>query len=220
MHTFATPAAITVVLDVPAGRIRFIAADRTDTTVEVLPADAAKNRDVQAAERTGVSYANGVLKVATTTKNQYFGPSGAVEVTVRLPAGSGVEAKTAGTELRGVGRLGRVLFEGARGRIKLDEAESARLTVLDGDVEVGRLGGSSEISTQRGGIRIAEAVGGAFVLTTQLGDIEVGVARGVSGALDAHTTLGRIDNALKNDGTPGLSVRATTTRGDVTARSL
>lgn len=44
MQTFDTPAPISALLDVPAGRIRFIAADRTDTTVEVLPADA--RRDV------------------------------------------------------------------------------------------------------------------------------------------------------------------------------
>lgn len=34
MQTFDTPAPISALLDVPAGRIRFIAADRTDTTVE------------------------------------------------------------------------------------------------------------------------------------------------------------------------------------------
>ena len=40
-------------------------------------------------------------------------------------------------------------------------------------------------------------------------------------ALDAGTTVGRIRNALRNtDGTPGLNIRATTTVGDITARSL
>ncbi|MGD1221360.1 hypothetical protein AB9Q10_23345 [Streptomyces krungchingensis] len=36
--------------------------------------------------------------------------------------------------------------------------------------------------------------------------------------LDADTGCGRISNALKNDGTPGLTVRATTAYGDITAR--
>jgi hypothetical protein len=31
MHKFDTPAPITAVLDIPAGHIRFIAADRADT---------------------------------------------------------------------------------------------------------------------------------------------------------------------------------------------
>jgi hypothetical protein len=39
--------------------------------------------------------------------------------------------------------------------------------------------------------------------------------------VDAGTTLGRIHNALKNtEGTPGLNIHATTTLGDITARSL
>ena len=151
MQKFDTPAPISAVLDIPAGRIRFIAADRADTTVEVLPADASKGRDVKAAEQTEVAYADGVLRITASTPNsQLFGPSGSLEVTVQLPAGSRIEAKAAGAELRGVGRLGDVAFEGAYRQIKIDEAASVRLTALDGDVEVGRLGGPAEISTATG----------------------------------------------------------------------
>ncbi|MFD3585994.1 DUF4097 family beta strand repeat-containing protein [Streptomyces sp. NPDC058683] len=221
MQKFATSAPISAVLEIPAGRIQFIAADRADTTVEVLPADPARSRDVKAAEQTAVAYADGVLRItAAASGNQLFGPSGSVEVTVQLPAGSRVEAKTAGAELRGVGRLGDVVFEGAYRQIKIDEAAAVRLTALDGDVEVGRLGGPAEISTARGDIRIAEAVRGAVVLRTQDGDISVGAAAGVSAALDAGTDYGRVSNALKNDGTAELDIRATTSRGDITARSL
>ncbi|GAA4233049.1 hypothetical protein FHR32_004333 [Streptosporangium album] len=41
MQKFDTPTPVTAVLDIPAGRIQFIAADRADTTVEVLPATTA-----------------------------------------------------------------------------------------------------------------------------------------------------------------------------------
>ncbi|GAA1077472.1 DUF4097 family beta strand repeat-containing protein [Kitasatospora nipponensis] len=221
MQKFDTTAPITAVLDIPAGRVRFIAADRTDTTVEVLPADATKGRDTKAAEQTTVAYADGVLRITTTAPgNQLFGPSGALEVTVQLPAGSRVEGKAGAAELRGVGRLGDVTFDGAYRQTKLDEAASARLTVIDGDVEVGRLGGPAEISTTRGDIRITEALGGTVALSTQSGDITVGAACGVSAALDAGTGHGRINNALRNDGTTTLTIRATTPHGDITARSL
>ncbi|MYT30124.1 MULTISPECIES: DUF4097 family beta strand repeat-containing protein [unclassified Streptomyces] len=220
MHKFNTPAPITVVLDVPAGRVQFVAADRADTTVEVLPANASKGRDVKAMEQTTVEYADGVLRVVSSVKDLYFGPSGAVEVTVKLPAGSRVEAKTAGAELRTLGRLGDVVFEGAYRQVKLDETASLRLSVLDGDVEVGRLGGAAEISAARGDIRITEAMGGKVVLTTQSGDITIGAATGVSATLDAGTSHGRISNALKNNGTAELDIRATTSNGDITAHSL
>ncbi|MFE9862634.1 DUF4097 family beta strand repeat-containing protein [Streptomyces sp. NPDC005506] len=222
MQKFDTPAPVSAVLDIPAGRIWFIAADRADTTVEVLPADASKGRDVKAAEQITVEYGDGVLRIAAPeAKNRILGPSGSVEVTVQLPAGSRVEAKAAGAELRGVGRLGDVAFEGAQGSVKLDEADSARLTGLDADITVGRLNGPGEISTQRGDVNVTEAVRGTLTLSTQMGDITVGAARGVSASLDAGTTYGRIDNTLKStDGTPGLTVRATTAHGDIVARSL
>ncbi|MFF2129935.1 DUF4097 family beta strand repeat-containing protein [Streptomyces olivochromogenes] len=221
MQKFETPAPISAVLDIPAGRIQVIAADRADTTVEVLPADPSKSRDTKAAEQTEVAYADGVLRITTPAPHsQPFGPSGSLEVTVQLPAGSRIEARAAAAELRGVGRLGDVAFEGAYRQIKIDEAADVRLTATDGDVEVGRLGGSAEISTARGDIRITEAARGTVVLRTQSGDISVGAATGVSSTLDAGTGHGRVSNTLKNDGTAELDIRATTSRGDITARSL
>ncbi|MCA2230079.1 DUF4097 family beta strand repeat-containing protein [Nonomuraea aurantiaca] len=220
MQKFDTLAPISAILDIPAGRIQFIAADRGETAVEVLPVNASKSRDVKAAEETTVEYADGVLRIATPAKNQYLGASGSIEVTVKLPAGSRIEGKAASAELRTVGRLGDVTFEGAYSQIKLDEAASLRLTAVDGDVEVGRLGGPAEISTARGDIRIAEATGGKVVLRTQSGDISISAAAGVSASLDAGTTHGRITNALKNDGTAELDIHATTSNGDITARSL
>ncbi|TMQ92944.1 DUF4097 domain-containing protein [Actinomadura soli] len=220
MQTFDTPAPIAAVVDLPAGRVRFIAADRADTAVEVLPANAAKGRDVKAAEQTTIGYGNGVLRIQAPAGNQVLGQSGAVEVTVKLPAGSRVEARTSGAELRTVGRLGDIAFEGGYRHIKIDEAAAVRLTAADGDVEIGRLTGPANVSTQRGDIQIEEATGGTVVLSTLSGDISVGAATGVSAALDAGTSYGRVVNALKNDGTADLEIRATTSRGDITARSL
>ncbi len=221
MQKFDTPTPISAVLTIPAGRIQFIAADRAETTVEVRPADPAVGRDVRTAERTTVAFSDGVLRIHTAeAKNQLFGPSGSLEVTVGLPAGSRVEASTASCALRGVGRLGEVAFDGAYRQIKIDEAASIRLTAVDGDVEVGRLNGPAEISTARGDIRISEAVHGTVVLRTGSGAISVGAAAGVSATLDAATGYGRITNTLKNDGTAALDISATTSRGDITARSL
>ncbi|NNH68920.1 DUF4097 family beta strand repeat protein [Nocardia uniformis] len=220
MQTFDTPTPITAVLDIPAGRIQFIASDRADTTVEVAPANPAKSRDAKVAEHATITYAEGVLRItASTPGSQLFGPSGSLEITVQLPAGSQIEATAAGSELRGVGRLGEVAFEGAR-QVKIDEAASVRLTAVDGNVEVGRLTGPADISTTRGDIQIAEAVRGTVVLRTDSGDISVAAAAGISAALDANTIHGRVSNALQNDGTAELDIQATTSRGDVIARSL
>jgi hypothetical protein len=219
MHTFATPTTISLSVDVPVGRIQVIAADRTDTTVEVRPSNPSSGRDAKAVERTTVELHDGALRVATPTVNELFGPSGSVEATVQLPAGSRVEVTGCG-ELRGVGRLGDVVATDSYGAIKLDEAASVRLATQAGDVSVGRLAGAGEISTAKGDIRVEEAVSGALVLSTQMGDVSVAAAAGVSASLDAGTSLGRVSNALRNEGAAELEIRATTSYGDITARSL
>ncbi|MDX3657999.1 DUF4097 family beta strand repeat-containing protein [Streptomyces sp. ID05-26A] len=199
MQTFATPAPIAAVLDIPAGRVQFIAADRADTAVEVLPANASQSRDVKAAEKIRVAFADGVLRVTTETGNKILGSSGSVEITVQLPAGSRVEAKAASAEFRGVGRLGDIAFEAAQSDVKIDEAANVHVSTQAGDVTIGRLNGSAEITTQKG---------------------DITVASGLSAALDAGTAHGRVTNSLRNDGTTAITIRATTSYGDITARSL
>jgi hypothetical protein len=223
MQKFDTPAAVSAFVDIAAGRIQVIAADRADTTVEVLPANATKGRDVKAAERTTVEFADGVLRIkGPAEKNPVLGAPGSVEVTVQLPAGSRIEAKAAAAEFRGVGRLGDVVCEGAHGAVKIDEAASVRVSAHAGDVTVGRLAGPAEISTQKGDVHIAEATSGTVVLRTQVGDVTVGAAHGVSASLDTGTGYGRIHNTLMNTegATAGLNIHATTGHGDITARSL
>ncbi|MGW4758983.1 DUF4097 family beta strand repeat-containing protein [Streptomyces chartreusis] len=216
-----TPAPISAVLNIPAGRIQIIAADRTDTTVEIHPANPSKSRDTKTAEQTEITYTDGILRIHTPEPdNQLLGHPGSVEITIQLPAGSHIEAKTAAAELRGVGRLGDITFDGAYRHIKIDEAAGVRLTATDGDIEIGRLTGPAQITTARGDIRITEAVTGTLELRTQSGDITVGAATGVSASLDASTGYGRISNTLKNDGTTALDIRATTSHGDITARSV
>ncbi|MEU4194994.1 DUF4097 family beta strand repeat-containing protein [Kribbella sp. NPDC026611] len=222
MPNFSTPAPISAVLDIPAGSIRFTAAEQDATTVEILPADAAKSRDVKAAEDAKVEYADGVLRIEVAAKNQYFGPTGSVAVTVQLPAGSQVEVKAASAELRATGRYGDFVIKSEHGSIDLDDVASARITTAAGDVSVGRLNGPAEIRTSKGDIRIAEAVRGDVVLRTDAGNVEIGTAAGVSATLDAGTSSGRISNALNNTEGAGaeLTIHATTSVGDIVARSL
>jgi hypothetical protein len=223
MLQFDTPAPIAAVVDVPAGRVQVIAADRTDTIVEVLPAKASKGRDVKAAEQTTVQFDGGVLRIRTALEgNQILGPSGSVEVTVQVPSGSNIEVKAAGAGFRGVGRFGEIDCDGVYGPVKIDEASNVRLAALGGDVTIGRLIGPAEIKTQNGDIRIAEANTGTLVLSTQMGDVTVDAAPGVDATLDAGTGHGRVHNALKNTegAAAALAIRATTGHGDITARSL
>jgi hypothetical protein len=220
MQTFVTPAPVTAVIAVPAGRIRLVAADRADATVEIRPADPSKGRDAKLAERITASYADGTLRVTAPAAGRVLGSTGAVEVTVCLPAGSAVQAKTASAQFTTEGPLGDVTLDSAQATVSLDHAASARITIVDGDITAGHLGGDAELRTARGSIQVTEAIRSTLVLRTETGAITVAAAQGVSAALDAGTTIGRITNTLKNTGTTELTIHATTTVGDITARSL
>jgi hypothetical protein len=221
MQKFTTPDPITAILDIPAGRIQFVAADRADTTVEIRPANPAKGRDVKLAKQTTADFREGVLHITGPAGSRVLGSSGAVEMTVQLPAGSRVEAKVASAQFSTSGPLGDVTFDSSQATVTVDAAATARLTTVDGDITVGHLGGDTEIRTVKGDIAVTEATRGTVVLRTETGAISVGAAAGVSAALDAGTTMGRIRNGLRNaDGAPGLNIHATSTMGDITARSL
>jgi hypothetical protein len=220
MQSYSTPVPVAAVVTIPAGRIQFIAADRADTTVEVRPADPASSRDVTAAGQVTVSYADGLVQVSGQAA-KVLGNPGSVEVTVQLPAGSRVQATAAAAEFRTVGRLGETAFDGAHATVKIDEAATARITVQAGDITIGRLGGDADIRTSKGDITITQAAAGTLQLRTEAGSITAGAAAGVSAALDAATTLGRISNSLTSTGgDPDLTIHATTAYGDITARSL
>lgn len=220
MYTFDTPNPLTTVLDIPAGRVHLTATNTTLTTVDVQPANPNKSRDVTAADQTTVTYTDGTLHIHTAQPhNQLFGASGALHLTIHLPADSHLHATAGAAELRTQGRLGDVTFDGAYRQITVEQAASLRLTAVDGDVEVGRLAGPAQISTNRGDIRVTEATHGTVVLRTHSGAITIGAAPGVSATLDAGTSQGRISNTLNNNGSAELDIQATTSHGDIVASS-
>jgi hypothetical protein len=63
MPTFDSRGPVSVNVEIGVGEIRLIAGDRTDTIVDVRPADPSKNGDVNAAQQTQVDYSDGVLRI-------------------------------------------------------------------------------------------------------------------------------------------------------------
>jgi hypothetical protein len=220
MQTFAAPAPVTAVLTVPAGRIHVTAAGQDTATVEIRPADPAKSRDVKLAARVTAAYTDGVLRVTAPAASRVLGSTGAVEVSLQLPAGSAVQATTASACFTTEGPLGAVTLDSAQATVSVEQAATARITVTDGDITAGHLGGDAELRTVRGSIQVTEATRGTLTLRTEAGAITVAAAAGTSATLDAGTTVGRVSNSLKNTGaTPELAIHATTTVGDITASS-
>ncbi|MFC9283421.1 DUF4097 domain-containing protein [Streptomyces collinus] len=176
MPSFGTPEPIAVIAHIGAGSICFTASDRHDTLVEVRPGDPERDKDTRAAEQTEVSYASGVLTISTKER-RFIGPTGAVDVTVELPAGSRVETTGSWTQVRGQGRLGEVRVKTSGGDVRLDTTGPLQLTASHGSVTVDRVEGGAEITTSSGSVRVGFLEGSA-VLKNSHGSTTVGAAIG------------------------------------------
>ncbi len=206
MPSFDTPDPIAVTAQVEAGSIRFAAADRPDTVVEVRPRDPRKDQDVRSAEQAEVTYAGGVLTVRTPKPRYFVGRTGTVDVTVELPAGSRVEVGGAWTQVLGEGRLGETRVKTSSGDVRLDTTGPLTLTASHGSITVDRVEGEAEITTSSGSLRIGRIDGPAVLKNSHgattvdvangdlrvsgaNGDIEVRRAEGSVAATTAHGTL-------------------------------
>ncbi|MEV6219405.1 hypothetical protein [Nocardia sp. NPDC051833] len=182
MSTFQTPDPITVTVDVPCGDVVVTASDRTDTVVEVRPADPSSKSDVRAAEQVRVEFAAGALTVRSPKSKWYsgaFSGKSSVEVRIEVPAGSEVKASTA---------LGRLVGAGDLGECDLE--------VAAGDITVERPRGSVTAKTAKGDIRIGEAARGVFQLETSMGELVVGVRAGTAAHLETFAACGSVANDI------------------------
>jgi DUF4097 and DUF4098 domain-containing protein YvlB len=242
MPRFDTPEPITLELDLNVADVRIEAGDRTDTLVEVRPANQTEEDDVSAAERTRVESVPGRVVVRTPRSWRAYSPfshGGAVDVHVELPAGSHVTAKSAMGAVRAIGTLGETHIKVGYGDIDVERAATVRLTTGAGDVAVGDVAGAADLSTGTGEIRagglhgpavikngtgdihVGAAAAGPVNARTGFGQIEVGVPDGIAAWLDLATGYGQVRNDLDRAGPPEPSeakveVRAKSGYGDIT----
>ncbi len=182
MNTFQTPAPIAVTVDVLSATVNVIASDRTDTVVQVRPADPAKKADVRAAAQTRVDYADGALTVQTPKDwRTYtaFGGNPTIEVTIEVPSGSRLKCNAGCGNLHATGEFGESHLETSMGDIFLD-----------------RPLGSVTAKTSKGDIRIGAAARGEIRLETSMGELEVGIRPGSAVNVQTNTQQGTVQNQL------------------------
>lgn len=170
MNTFDTPQPITAVVSFTAADIRISATQRTDTTVEVRPADPADATDVAAAERARVTYADGRLTVKDRSSIRSL--PGRIAVTVELPSGSALDISVRDGLLNGQGRLGAVRAHLSQGNIHLDRTGELRLSIGHGDITVATSGGPADLTAIRGQIQIGDSTD-ATVIGNSAGNVMV-----------------------------------------------
>ncbi|MEV0320667.1 DUF4097 family beta strand repeat-containing protein [Streptomyces sp. NPDC050658] len=177
MTSFSTPTPITAIVTIESGALRITAGDVTETVVDVRPTSAAREEDVRAAERTQVEFADGELRVKGPKQRSPFAKNASVDVEIRLPAGSRLDASAAMANLSATGPLGACAYKTSCGDIQVADASSARLSTGYGEVAVDRVEGAAEITTGSGDVRVGE-IGGAATIANSNGSTKLGEVRG------------------------------------------
>lgn len=210
MTSFPTAGPISASLDIEWGDLRIVAGDDGPTVVDVTPTDPANEKDRRAAQATTVACADGRLRVAGP-KNGLTKKYGAVQVSVRLAAGSDLDAHSGLGAVAVEGDLGGCRIKTSAGDIRVDGATSADLrsgfgsvaagdiggdvycTTGSGAVQIDRIGGRAEVKNSNGDTRIGDS-GGPLRVKAANGDISVARARGDVVATSANGNL-RIGSA-------------------------
>ncbi len=201
MATFETPGPISVVLDLAAGGVRVTASARTDTVVEVAPADSTDTEDVKAADRARIEFNRSRLVVKVPAPARRWpgqggqaGQGGAVFVTIDLPEGSQLRVRTAAAAVQCEGTLGDCRFDVVNSDLRLERTGQLRVTAVRGEVGVARVVGHARVSMGSGTVRIDE-VNGTATVQNDYGETAIGE---ITGALRLAGTNGDqfVDRAL------------------------
>lgn len=192
MFNFDTPESIAVTVDVLSATVTVVASDRTDTVVDVRPADESKKGDVRAAAQTKVDFDGAALTVRTPKDwrtHTPFGGNPSIEVIIEVPRGSALKGEAGVGRLSGFGELGQ-----------------CDLKIAAGDIFVERPQGSVTAKVSKGDIRIGEATRGVLRLDTSMGELEVGIHPGSAVRVESNAALGQVSNQLAPVAGPGETV--------------
>ena len=208
MTSFPTTGPISAAIDVQWGDVRVVARDDGATEVEVSPTDPSNEKDRRAADDTTVTCADGRLRVVgprnlTGVFNKKYG---SVQVSVRLAAGSELDAGTGLGTITVEGALGACRAKTSAGDVAVQDATSADLRTGmgvvaareiageaycktgSGAVQIERIGGRAEVKNSNGDTRIGDS-GGPLRVKSANGSITVGRARGDVNATTANGNL-------------------------------
>jgi flagellar basal body rod protein FlgF len=187
MAVFETPAPVLVRIELAQGEVRLIASDRTDSVVDVRPADASVAADVKAAERTKVDFSQGKLMIkGPRPRPMSMGRGGVVEVRVEVPTGSRIEAGAAMVGFLGEGVFGDCQITTAMGNIDLERTGALQVTAAHGTITVDTVGGKADVTAGSGAVWLRSVDGPAVVKNSNgnttigeiAGDLEVRAANG------------------------------------------
>lgn len=201
MQEFDRTTPVTVALRAQRGRVDIVAADNAAVQVNVVPLESSEAAE-EAARNTQVALEGDTLYIQTPHASGWqWRRSPRLGITVRVPTGSSIAAKTAAADVRATGRYAVAQVDLASGDAWLDEVTGdAQVKSASGDVTVGRIGGALRVNSASGDLDIGD-VNGDVMADAASGDIAI---RSVGGSLKAGTASGDVKIGVVRRGQTSL----------------
>ncbi len=169
----------------PSGSVAISGADTDVITVRVVPV---RRSGEDLLEHVSVSFEDGRL-VVSGPRVSYLRRND-LELTIKAPARSDCDVRTASADVSCVGELGAVSVNTASGDVTVTSAEGeVTLKSASGDLFVDRAGDDVDINTTSGDVKIAHVRGDLEVKAVS-GDVTAGE---VGGSLTVNTVSGDVD---------------------------
>jgi DUF4097 and DUF4098 domain-containing protein YvlB len=171
---FTTPNGLTLDMKVSSGSIEVETADTTETTLEIRNERDPADFRIECTELSGGGHR---LVVEEQRRKAFsFGFSRELQVVVRCPTGTTVEANSGSADLQVRGRVGALAFRSGSGDLAFDDSDGDVVAKLgSGDVEGRHARANLVANTASGDIQV-QSVEGDLVARTASGDVQVGAS--------------------------------------------
>jgi DUF4097 and DUF4098 domain-containing protein YvlB len=211
-YEFSTPEPVRLFVELGPGHVAVHAADTTTSTVLVEGRDAEQVRVEQSGRQISV--------IGPKQRGLVFGNAARTTVTVTVPTGSQLSARTGSADLETDGELAAVQLRSGSGDLSVELATGpAVLETGSGSVRLGEAGADLRVKSGSGDVSVGQSAR-VVAVSTGSGDVEIGTARGPvsvktgSGALRVSTAC---DDVSLATGSGDLDVRSAG-RGRITGK--
>lgn len=196
-HSFDTPTPIDLSVQIGSGSVQVTATDADVTQIEITGPHA----DDVVVEQHG----DQIRVTEPHLMHRLLGLSRALQVTVRVPAHSGLSTRLGSADLRTEGPLGACTLASGSGAVLVDRTGTLDATTGSGTVSIHTVDGDLRAKTGSGDLTVAEITGTADLISGSA-DLHL---QAVGGAVTARTGSGDLRIA-----TVGGDVTTTTGSGD------
>ncbi|MEV0650515.1 DUF4097 family beta strand repeat-containing protein [Phytomonospora sp. NPDC050363] len=178
MPDFPCASPVNTDIGIGSGTLDITVEERESVHVDVAPHNANDHHAREAAEATEVNFDGDTLILRTPEAGigWLFKRLPSLRITVRVPVGSNVRAKSASADVTLRGRAGKVTITAASGSIHVAEAGEVNANSGSGDVKIVSSDGHVHANTASGDVEIDRA-SGEITARSASGDVRIGEAR-------------------------------------------